>query len=75
MASALSHMTRASAHVSCVNSVGAWVTGVIESNIIRALFEGLVADDPKEDYGHPPGAAVSARRVLSGGRAMLASRG
>lgn len=35
------------------------VTGVIESNIIRSLFEGLVADDPKEDYGRPPGAALS----------------
>ncbi|MDB6077921.1 MAG: bacterial extracellular solute-binding protein family 5 middle, partial [Akkermansiaceae bacterium] len=35
------------------------VTGVIESNIIRSMFEGLVADDPKEDLGYPPGAATS----------------
>lgn len=35
------------------------VTGVIESNIIRALLEGLVADDPKTDNAYPPGAATS----------------
>jgi len=35
------------------------VTGVIESNVIRALLEGLVADDPKEDTAYPPGAATS----------------
>lgn len=34
------------------------VTGVIESNVIRALLEGLVADDPKEDNAYPPGAAT-----------------
>jgi oligopeptide transport system substrate-binding protein len=34
------------------------VTGVIESNVIRALIEGLVAGDPKEDLGFPPGAAT-----------------
>ena len=33
------------------------VTGVPESNIIRALFEGLVADDPQDDAALPPGAA------------------
>lgn len=35
------------------------VTGVIESNVIRALLEGLVADDPKDDDAYPPGAASS----------------
>lgn len=35
------------------------VTGVIESKIIGALFEGLVADDPECDDAMPPGAAVS----------------
>ena len=34
------------------------VTGVIESNIIRALLEGLVADDPVSDTAYPPGAAT-----------------
>lgn len=34
------------------------VTGVIESNVIRALFEGLVADDPVKDTAYPPGAAT-----------------
>ncbi len=33
------------------------VTGVIESNVIRALLEGLVADDPAKDDAFPPGAA------------------
>lgn len=35
------------------------VTGVIESNVIRSLLEGLVADDPQKDNGYPPGAAKS----------------
>ncbi|WP_367871967.1 peptide ABC transporter substrate-binding protein [Luteolibacter sp. Populi] len=35
------------------------VTGVIESKIIGALFEGLVGDDPEKDDGLPPGAAAS----------------
>ncbi|WP_193213161.1 peptide ABC transporter substrate-binding protein [Luteolibacter marinus] len=35
------------------------VTGVIESKLIGAMFEGLVADDPEKDDGLPPGAAVS----------------
>lgn len=35
------------------------VTGVIESKIIAALFEGLVADDPANDDAAPPGAAAS----------------
>ena len=35
------------------------VTGVIESNVIRALLEGLVADDAKDDDAYPPGAASS----------------
>ncbi|WP_052573982.1 peptide ABC transporter substrate-binding protein [Haloferula sp. BvORR071] len=35
------------------------VTGVIEHNIIRALLEGLVAEDPESDTGYPPGAATS----------------
>lgn len=35
------------------------VTGVPESKIIGALFEGLVADDSEKDDGAPPGAAAS----------------
>ncbi len=35
------------------------VTGVIESKIIGALFEGLVADDPEDDSALPPGTAAS----------------
>lgn len=35
------------------------VTGVIESNVIRALLEGLVADDPEKDNAYPPGAATT----------------
>ncbi len=35
------------------------VTGVIESRIITALMEGLVADDAKSDTAMPPGAAES----------------
>ncbi|RYD19696.1 MAG: peptide ABC transporter substrate-binding protein [Verrucomicrobiaceae bacterium] len=35
------------------------VTGVIESKIISSLFEGLVGDDPENDDGAPPGAALS----------------
>ncbi|MBB5350198.1 oligopeptide transport system substrate-binding protein [Haloferula luteola] len=35
------------------------VTGVIESKIINSLMEGLVADDPENDDGLPPGAAAS----------------
>lgn len=35
------------------------VTGVVESKVITALFEGLVADDPEQDDGSPPGAAAS----------------
>jgi oligopeptide transport system substrate-binding protein len=35
------------------------VTGVPESKILTALFEGLVADDPEDDNGTPPGAAAS----------------
>jgi oligopeptide transport system substrate-binding protein len=35
------------------------VTGVIESNVITSLFEGLVADHPSEDDALPPGAALS----------------
>jgi oligopeptide transport system substrate-binding protein len=34
------------------------VTGVIESNILRSLFEGLIASDPKSDTADPPGAAL-----------------
>lgn len=34
------------------------VTGVIESSVIRALLEGLVGSDPKEDLAYPPGAAT-----------------
>lgn len=35
------------------------VTGVPESKIISALFEGLVADDPSRDDADVPGAAAS----------------
>jgi oligopeptide transport system substrate-binding protein len=35
------------------------VSGVIESNILRALFEGLIADDPVNDEATPGGAALS----------------
>jgi len=35
------------------------VTGVIESNIITSLFEGLVADHPSRDEALPPGAALT----------------
>ena len=35
------------------------VTGVIESKVIDALFEGLVANDPVSDDATPPGAATS----------------
>ncbi|OYV03982.1 MAG: hypothetical protein CFE26_19315, partial [Verrucomicrobiales bacterium VVV1] len=35
------------------------VTGVPESKIIGAIFEGLVADDPESDTAYPPGAATS----------------
>ncbi|MBK1882923.1 peptide ABC transporter substrate-binding protein [Luteolibacter pohnpeiensis] len=35
------------------------VTGVPEGKIITSLFEGLVADDPENDDGTPPGAATS----------------
>ena len=35
------------------------VSGVIESNIMRALFEGLVQLHPTEDLSAPPGAALS----------------
>ena len=35
------------------------VTGVPESKVIGALFEGLVADDPAQDDAAPPGAAAS----------------
>ncbi|BDS05992.1 oligopeptide ABC transporter substrate-binding protein OppA [Oceaniferula spumae] len=35
------------------------VTGVIESNIIRALFEGLCVEDPEKDGNSLPGAAAS----------------
>jgi oligopeptide transport system substrate-binding protein len=34
------------------------VTGVIESNILRALFEGLITNDPKSDIATPGGAAL-----------------
>ena len=34
-------------------------TGVIESNIIRALFEGLCVEDPKKDGNSLPGVAES----------------
>lgn len=35
------------------------VTGVIESKILNALFEGLVANDASDDDATPPGAAAS----------------
>ncbi len=35
------------------------VTGVPESKVIGALFEGLVAQDPAQDDAIPPGAAAS----------------
>ena len=35
------------------------VSGVLESNIIRALFEGLAVEDPKKDNTSLPGAAAS----------------
>jgi oligopeptide transport system substrate-binding protein len=35
------------------------VSGVIESNVMRALSEGLVQFHPTEDLGAPPGAALS----------------
>lgn len=35
------------------------VTGVPEAKILTAIFQGLVADDPKDDNGTPPGAAAS----------------
>jgi oligopeptide transport system substrate-binding protein len=33
------------------------VSGVLESNIIRSLFEGLINFDPKDDMGAPTGVA------------------
>lgn len=33
------------------------VSGVLESNIMRALFEGLINFDPKDDLGAPTGVA------------------
>lgn len=35
------------------------VSGVIESNVMRALYEGLVQFHATEDLGTPPGAALS----------------
>ena len=35
------------------------VSGVIESNIIRGLFEGLCMDHPTDPNKHSPGAAAS----------------
>ncbi len=35
------------------------VSGVIEANILRALFEGLITNDPSSDSATPPGAALS----------------
>ncbi len=35
------------------------VTGVIESTILRSMFEGLCLEDPKDETVHRPGAAVS----------------
>ena len=35
------------------------VTGVIESNILRAMFEGLCLEDPVDATIHRKGAAVS----------------
>jgi len=34
------------------------VSGVLESNILRALFEGLITNDPKNDTATPGGAAL-----------------
>lgn len=34
------------------------VSGVLEDNILRTLFEGLVASDPSTDLAAPPGAAL-----------------
>jgi len=34
------------------------VTGVLESNILRALFEGLITSDPDSDTATPGGAAI-----------------
>ena len=34
------------------------VSGVPEANILRALFEGLIADDPQSDAATPSGAAL-----------------
>ncbi|MEY3895729.1 MAG: hypothetical protein RLZZ214_1249 [Verrucomicrobiota bacterium] len=34
------------------------VSGVLEANILRALFEGLIANDPEHDTSNPPGAAL-----------------
>jgi oligopeptide transport system substrate-binding protein len=34
------------------------VSGVLEANILRTLFEGLIASDPQSDTGNPPGAAL-----------------
>lgn len=33
------------------------VSGVLESNILRALFEGLITNDPENDTAYPGGAA------------------
>jgi oligopeptide transport system substrate-binding protein len=35
------------------------VTGVLESNILRTLFEGLIAHDPSSDTATPGGAALA----------------
>jgi oligopeptide transport system substrate-binding protein len=34
------------------------VSGVLESNILRALFEGLIGNDPQSDTATPSGAAL-----------------
>ena len=34
------------------------VTGVLDSNVMRALFEGLVQFHPSEDLTAPPGSAL-----------------
>ncbi len=34
------------------------VSGVLEANILRTLFEGLIASDPQSDTSNPPGAAL-----------------
>lgn len=34
-------------------------TGVLESNVMRAVFEGLINSDAKDDLGAPTGAALS----------------